>query len=57
MNKVRFIDLFAGIGGLRLPFEKLGGKCVFSCEIDLNCQKTYQANFGEAPFSDIRLRY
>ena len=50
-----FIDLFAGIGGLRIPFEKLGGKCVFSCEIDKHCRQTYQANFGEVPFGNIRL--
>ena len=54
-NETKFIDLFAGIGGLRIPFEELGAKCVFSCEIDNNCQKTYQANFGETPFGDIRL--
>ncbi len=41
----RFIDLFAGIGGLRLGFEGLGGKCVFTCERDANSQRTYRANF------------
>ena len=40
-----FIDLFAGIGGLRRGFEPLGGKCVFTCEWDENSQKTYRANF------------
>ena len=55
IKDTKFIDLFAGIGGLRIPFEKLGGKCVFSCEIDPSCQQTYQANFGEVPFNDIRL--
>ena len=40
-----FIDLFAGIGGLRLGFEGLGGKCLFTCERDLNSQRTYRANF------------
>lgn len=48
-----FIDLFAGIGGIRLPFEELGGKCVFSSEWDEAAQKTYQANFGERPLGDI----
>jgi DNA (cytosine-5)-methyltransferase 1 len=48
-----FIDLFAGIGGIRLPFEELGGKCVFSSEWDEAAQKTYQANFGECPLGDI----
>jgi len=49
----RFIDLFAGIGGTRLAFEKAGGKCVFSSEWDPHSQKTYEANFGEVPNGDI----
>ncbi len=49
----RFIDLFAGIGGIRLPFQELGGKCVFSSEWDKFAQKTYKANFGETPHGDI----
>lgn len=49
-----FIDLFAGIGGFRLAFQSLGGKCVFSSEIDKYCQKTYEENFGEKPFGDIK---
>ncbi len=40
-----FIDLFAGIGGLRTGFERIGGKCIFTSEWDLACRKTYQANF------------
>jgi len=48
-----FIDLFAGIGGMRIGFESVGGKCVFSSEWDLLAQKTYAANFGEQPFGDI----
>ncbi|MCC8037663.1 MAG: DNA (cytosine-5-)-methyltransferase [Bacteroidales bacterium] len=48
-----FIDLFAGIGGIRLPFTELGYKCVFSSEWDGPAQKTYFANFGEMPFGDI----
>ncbi|WP_413167356.1 DNA cytosine methyltransferase [Capilliphycus salinus ALCB114379] len=48
-----FIDLFAGIGGIRIPFEELGGKCVFSSEWDEAAQKTYEANFGERPQGDI----
>ena len=49
----RFIDLFAGIGGIRLGFECVGGKCVFSSEWDESACKTYYANFGEQPFGDI----
>ena len=49
----KFIDLFAGIGGIRLPFQKLGGKCVFTSEWDKFAQKTYAANFGEMPHGDI----
>ena len=41
----RFIDLFAGIGGLRRGFEAIGGKCVFTSEWDEHAQKTYRANF------------
>lgn len=52
--KFTFIDLFAGVGGFRIAFQNLGGKCVFSSEIDPEAQKTYEANFGEVPFGDIR---
>ena len=48
-----FIDLFAGIGGIRLGFESVGGKCVFSSEFDEAACKTYEANFGEYPSGDI----
>ncbi|MBI5412075.1 DNA cytosine methyltransferase [Candidatus Peregrinibacteria bacterium] len=48
-----FIDLFAGIGGIRIPFEESGGRCVFSSEWDKFSQKTYQENFGEMPHGDI----
>lgn len=48
-----FIDLFAGIGGMRIAFQKAGCRCVFSSEWDKNCQKTYYANFGEIPYGDI----
>lgn len=47
------VDLFAGIGGIRLPFNELGYKCVFSSEWDKHAQRTYFANFGEMPFGDI----
>ena len=48
-----FIDLFAGIGGMRIAFEKAGGECVFSSEWDKFAQQTYAANFGETPHGDI----
>ncbi len=48
-----FIDLFAGIGGMRIAFQNLGGKCVFSSEIDEQAQKTYSINFGDIPAGDI----
>lgn len=48
-----FIDLFAGIGGLRLGLQEAGGFCLFSSEWDLNCQKTYRSWFGETPRGDI----
>ena len=51
--KFKFIDLFAGIGGIRLAYQNLGGKCVFSSEWDNFAKKTYEANFGEVPFGDI----
>ena len=53
MKNFRFIDLFAGIGGIRIPFEELGGKCVFTSEWDKFAQITYEANFGEIPHGDI----
>ena len=49
----KFIDLFAGIGGIRLGFESVGGQCVFSSEFDEDACKTYEANFGEHPSGDI----
>lgn len=53
-QKLRFIDLFAGIGGIRLGIEtSLGGHCVFSSEWDKAAQDTYEANFKERPFGDI----
>lgn len=48
-----FIDLFAGIGGIRLPFQELGGQCVFSSEIDKFARQTYFSNFGDYPSGDI----
>jgi DNA (cytosine-5)-methyltransferase 1 len=48
-----FVDLFAGIGGMRIAFQDAGGHCVFSSEWDKDSQKTYEANFGEIPAGDI----
>jgi DNA (cytosine-5)-methyltransferase 1 len=48
-----FIDLFAGIGGYRIPLEAAGGHCVFSSEIDKYSKKTYKEWFGEEPHGDI----
>ena len=53
MDHFKFIDLFAGIGGIRLGFEHVGGECVFSSEFDEDACKTYEANFGEHPSGDI----
>lgn len=49
----KFVDLFAGIGGIRLAYQNIGGKCVFTSEWDIYSKKTYDANFGEVPFGDI----
>jgi len=52
-GQFQFIDLFAGIGGMRLAFEGAGGECVFSSEWDKDSQKTYYENFKEKPSGDI----
>jgi len=52
-QQFKFIDLFAGIGGMRIPFEELGGKCVFTSEWDKDAAAMYEANFGELPAGDI----
>jgi DNA (cytosine-5)-methyltransferase 1 len=53
--KFTFIDLFAGIGGIRLAYQREGGKCVFSSEWNKYAKITYEANFGEVPFGDITI--
>ncbi|XZO04596.1 MAG: DNA (cytosine-5-)-methyltransferase [Microcoleus sp.] len=61
MPKIRFIDLFSGIGGMRLAFESaahslnLQTECVLSSEINPDAQSVYQLNFGDRPLGDIRL--
>ena len=58
-EKIRFIDLFCGIGGFRIAFEEacqeqdINAKCVFSSDIDKFAQDSYEANFGERPYGDI----
>ncbi|MDJ0508628.1 MAG: DNA (cytosine-5-)-methyltransferase [Crocosphaera sp.] len=54
---INFIDLFAGIGGMRIGFSRSFSHCVFSSEWDKYAQKTYQINFGEQPFGDINSIY
>jgi len=60
-KKLKFVDLFAGVGGMRIGLESalsannMVFECVFSCEIHPKAQETYELNFGEKPFSDIRL--
>ncbi|WP_232333188.1 DNA (cytosine-5-)-methyltransferase [Mariniflexile maritimum] len=58
-EKLKFIDLFCGIGGFRIAFEEaceenhIQPDCVFSSDIDNYAQESYQENFGEKPFGDI----
>lgn len=49
----RFIDLFAGIGGMRIAFEDLGGECVFASEIEKHAAEVYEDNFSMKPQHDI----
>lgn len=59
-NTIRYIDLFCGIGGFRIAAEQISSelgvpaKCVFSSDIDEDCQQAYEANFGEKPAGDIK---
>jgi DNA (cytosine-5)-methyltransferase 1 len=57
-DRFSFVDLFAGIGGIRKPFSEIGGKCVLTCEWDEYAQKTYKANWKSCPehkfLSDIK---
>jgi DNA (cytosine-5)-methyltransferase 1 len=52
-SEFTFIDLFAGIGGFRIPMQEIGGSCVFSSEFNYQAQRAYEYNFGEVPFGDI----
>ncbi len=59
MEKIKYIDLFCGIGGFRIAMEQacieneLIPECTFSSDIDKHCQDSYEVNFGERPFGDI----
>jgi len=51
---VRFVDLFAGLGGFHLALRRLGHECVFASQIERDVQDTYEKNFGLRPVGDIR---
>lgn len=52
-GKYTFIDLFCGVGGIRMGFSRAGFECVFSCDINADCRETYNENYGEMPKGDI----
>ena len=54
-NNVTFIDLFCGVGGIRIGMETQGFRCVFSSDINTECQRTYAENFNDTPAGDITL--
>lgn len=56
-QKFTFIDLFAGIGGMRIAYERAGGKCVYSSEWNKYSQQTYKANFGDGITRTLSARY
>ena len=53
-KRLRFVDLFAGLGGFHLALRELGHKCVFACEVDESLANLYEKNFGMRPHGDIR---
>ncbi len=53
MGNFKFIDLFCGIGGFHSAMSQLGGECVFAADIDAECRKVYEQNYGLVPHSDV----
>jgi len=51
---MKFVDLFAGLGGFHVALSRLGHRCVFACELNEELRKTYELNFGIKPFDDVR---
>ena len=52
---LKFIDLFAGLGGFRIALESCGASCVYSSECDKSAKEIYKINFAEIPDDDITL--
>lgn len=53
MESFTYIDLFCGIGGFHQAMSQLGGECLYACDIDADCRKTYEKNYGIKPEGDI----
>ena len=53
-SSYKFIDLFCGIGAFHLALNKIGGNCVFACDIDKHVRETYFKNFNITPYGDIK---